>query len=420
MGGLFIKRIVNRMKLSVAQLNRINPNILIFIFYGLLYDASYNSYRPFSVKFLERLGGTSFHISMLDAFSGLVGALVLLPGSFFVAKHANKKSITVICFLLSRLFLLLIAFVPFFEPGIQATLFLVLLSIMNFPEAIAQTSLQGLLGELFNGKVRATAISLRNKFGYGVIILVTLLTGLIISVFPRNHEERIIYYQFFFVASFLFGLYEVYMFAKFKKTEPTETGNNKITKHAVKEILKNKPFRDYLFTSIIFQYAWRVGWPLTVFYQIKNLQADEIRLAIFSISAGLASFLSAGFWNRLIQKKGNNHAFSVAALIMSFVILFMVLTPNVYVMTFTSAFNGFAIIGANVTLLNGLLRVTPEENRLICLGTYNTFVNIAILLSCITAFLLINNFNVEIGLYVVFGMRLLSFGFVLFRNLRKA
>ncbi len=358
-------------------------------------------------------------MSMLDAFSGLVGALILLPGSFFVAKQANKKKITVICFFISRLFLFLVAFVPFLEPGIRATMFLVLISLMNFPEAIAQTSLQGLLGELFNGKVRATAISLRNKFGYGVIILVTLLTGVIITVFPKSNEERILYYQLFFVGSFLFGLFEIYVFGKFKKTEPAVHNDNKVSKHAVKKILRDKQFRGFLLTSIVFQYAWRVGWPLSVFYQIKNLQADEVRLAIFAVSAGLVSFLSAGFWNRLIQKKGNNQAFSVAAFIMSLQALFIVLSPNVYVMTLTSAFNGFATIGANVTLLNGILRVTPEENRLICLGTYNTFVNIAILLACITAFLLINNFNAVIGLYVVFGMRLLSFGFVLYRNYTK-
>ncbi len=359
-------------------------------------------------------------MSMLDAFSGLVGALVLLPGSFFIARHGNKKKITAICFFFSRLTLFAIAFVPFFPPTYRATSFLILISIMNFPEAIAQTSLQGLLSQLFDGRVRASAISMRNKFGYGVITLVTLMTGLIITLFPRSNQERIFYYQFFFAASFLFGLLEILVFRRFRQTEAIENHDSpKPSFKVVKEILADKKFRGFLFTSIIFQYAWRVGWPLSIYYQIKNLRADEVRIAIFAISAGLVSFLSAGFWNRLIQKKGNNFAFIVAAFIMSLNALFIVLTPNVYVMTLTSAFGGFATIGVNVTLLNGLLRVTPDHDRRMCLGTYNTCVNIAICLACVTAFLLINNFNVVIGLYVVFAMRLLSCGIALIKDYKE-
>ena len=34
-----------------------NPNVTIFIIYGLLFDAVVNLWKPFSAKFLERLGG---------------------------------------------------------------------------------------------------------------------------------------------------------------------------------------------------------------------------------------------------------------------------------------------------------------------------------------------------------------------------
>jgi len=71
-------------------------NVWTFIMYGLLFDMVNNLWRPFSVRFLERLGGTEFEISLLSALPGLVGAIVLLPGAILFRRFTNKKRATAV------------------------------------------------------------------------------------------------------------------------------------------------------------------------------------------------------------------------------------------------------------------------------------------------------------------------------------
>ncbi len=62
-------------------------------------------FNPFTVKFLERIGGIDLHISLLNSLPGIVGVAVSLPGALWLARHKGKglKSFTVELTLASRL-----------------------------------------------------------------------------------------------------------------------------------------------------------------------------------------------------------------------------------------------------------------------------------------------------------------------------
>jgi len=382
--------LTKRLKAEFKSLNRLNPNISVFIVYGLLYDVFLNIYKPFAVKFLERLGGTDFHIALFNALPGLGAAFALLPGAILIGRLKSKQKLTFWIFLFSRFFILLIAFIPAFPVEYHALLFIVFISMMNLPEAIAQTSVQSFLGVIFDDRVRATAITLRSKFGNIAVPAITLLTGLIIGILPRNDAERIVYYQCFYVAAFIISLVEVGTFRRLRelplKHTPEETSKPvvKPPKKGLKIVLQiaaDSKFRCFLLTTIVFQFFWQAGWPLSAIYQIKTLGANELWLASFAVAAGIASFLSAGLWNKLIFKRGNGASLIIAAFFMSLNMFLFAASPNLPVMFVVSIFSGVAVIGMNISLLNGMLEATPEKNRIIAIAIYNTFVNLSLFVS---------------------------------------
>lgn len=402
--------IKRRIEAEVNSLNRLNPNITIFIVYGLLYDVFLNIYKPFAVKFLERLGGTDFHIALYNALPGLCAALMLLPGSIMIGRRRSKKKITAVFFLLSRIFILIIAFVPFFPMRYQPLLFVVFIAVMNLPEAVAQTSLQSFLGTIFDGRVRATAITLRNKFGNIAIPLVTLITGLIIGLLPKNDAERIVYYQIFYVTAFIVSVLEIRTFISFREMpddrspaddSPQAGDPPPVGLKTVAGIIREPKFIRFLLTTLIFQFVWQAGWPLSTIYQIKTLHANELWLAAFAVASGVCSFLSAGFWNRLIYKRGNDLALAMAAFAMAVNMFAIGLSPNLPVMLIASIYNGFAVIGINCTLLNGLLGATPNDNRIIAIAVYNTFVNLSLFISPFVANALLESTGIVNAMMIV-------------------
>ena len=309
------------------------------------------------------------------------------------------------------------AFIPLWSEGARPWVFVLTIGLLNFPEALAQTSLQNFLGTVFTGPTRATAISLRNKFGNVVVLLVTLITGLIITYAPRDDQQRMVCYQVFFVLSFLVGMLEVFVFRKFKEDKPA-TPPSKTNIRILGKVLKNKVFLPYLVTTIIFQFTWMAGWSLTNLYQLKVLGATEIWFTLFSVATGLGSFFTAGFWNKWIQRKGNHTALFIAAVTMSVNSLLMALSPNLIVMMLVCVFSGFSTIGVNTTILNGVLNSTPDEDRIVYIGTYNTFANLSLFISPLFSNLLLEFVSVTTTMFIVSGMRLCA-SLVLFVMMRR-
>lgn len=409
--------------LPLKELRRSERNIYIFIIYGLLYDVFLNLYKPFSVKFLERLGGGAFHISLLNSLPGILAVFALIPGSLVISRYHSKKNIISLFFTVSRAFVLLMAFIPFFPESVRPMIFVALLSVMNFPDAVSQSALQSFLGDVFDGHRRSKAIALRNKFGQIFIPAVTLVTGLVVTLIPKTNEQAIIVYQGFFVMAFAVGMWEVHTFRRIKEKEhDAGEGRKGGGLSAIAEALRDKKFISYLLPTLFFYFMFQAGWPLFNILQVIDLQANEIQLALSAVCSGIFGFLGANWWSKLIAKKGNEFATFLAALLLAGTIFMCAAAPNMYVYILIQIYSGATGIGVTIALLNGLLGATPDKNRVVYIAVYNTFINISLGVSPFAANALYNAFGTRLAMAIV-GFGRVAAGLLLFliylRNRKK-
>jgi len=405
-----VKKFYIMIKRSVLQLNRTDPNIMTFIVYGLLYDIVINTYKPFAVKFLERLGGNELHISLYNSLPGLMAVLALIPGSIFIARFVRKKRVTTVFFVVARLFLVLLALIPFFNAELRPLLFVILSAVMNFPDAVSQCAFQSFLGENFEGSLRAKAISLRTKFGQIVIMIITVTTGLIIRFAPQNESQTLIAYQLFFATAFVVSIFEIIKFTHFKErskaAEAAETDNSeKPSFKVLRGVLKDKKFKRFLVLTISFYVTWQIAWPIVGAYQVIHLKADEVWLAVFAMVSGVFLYLGASFWGRRIIKQGNDKMILFGVFGAALNVFLYGLAQNLWLMIFVSAYNGFMGSVLNITLLNGLLEATPDKNRVLYIATYNTMINVSLFLSPFLGYLLITRFSYFVTFSIIALMR---------------
>ena len=391
-------------------------NVFTFIMYGLLFDMVNSLWRPFAAKFLERLGGTYFQFSLLSSLPGLVGAFVLLPGAILFRKFTNKKRATATFILVSRFMLLTLAAIPMLPPELRPLLFVVFVAIMNCPDALSQTSLQSLLGSVFNGSERGQAIALRTKFGQAIIPVVTISSGLAITFIPNTAEQRLMLYQMFFAGAFLLGILEVFVFNKLRAEEaenaaPAINQNVRPIKFLL-QIAKDKQFRRFYIPALCFAFTWQAGWPLFSLFQVRVLGSTEIWFAVFALMSALGTLLSGGFWQSTLRKHGNNTTFVVAAGVLALNAIVIPFVPNVQIMAIMSLIGGFAAIGINTSMLNGVLEATPDENRMLYLAYYNTAINISLFVAPIFAAFLLMATNITVALVTVGFMRIAGMGFI--------
>ncbi len=359
------------------QYEKADPTLKLFISYGIIYEIMGNFYKPFAVKFLERIGGGEWAMSLFNSLPGLITLFAVIPGAIFIRKQSSLKYVTMFLILAGRSFLLLMAFIPFLSGEWQVAVFLMLYSLMCFPDAIYQTSYQAFVGKIFRDKDRAYAISTRNKLTVPIITVMTLVIGKVITSLPKTDDQRIMIYQLFFLLAFIFGLLELYVFKSFK-VEKENLDDQIHFVESLKKVVKNKPFIFFTACSLLFHFGWQMGWPLFNIYTIKTLGADEMWLAIISVSSSVTMFFAYGYWNKVIHKKGNAYVLAINTLGMAVTPLMYILSFNLYILTVTAFLSGIFIAGTTTVLLSGLLEVTPEADRVTYLAIYSTLTNLSL------------------------------------------
>lgn len=382
-------------------------NIIYYALNGVLFTIVVNLYKPFASKFIFRIGGTESHVALSTSLPGLIAVFVTIPALIWMNNTSDKKKTMVRFFLGSRLFILSFAFIPFLQSSWQPMAFVILSSLMNFPESVSSTALQSFSGDIFVEEMRPTAISARNKFSTLAQIISVLIVGRILKGFGDSENGIIMVYQIFFVLAFIISIFEIITFNKIKETSCSPKLNINL-KLAFLEIFSNKKYIAFLICSLLFHFGWQMGWPLFTIYQIKYLGADEWWLTILTVTSSLVMLFSFGYWKKLIHRRGNSFVMSTATLGMAATPILFALSPNLYIITITGLITGFFTAGTITGLLTSLLEVTPENNRILYIGVHVTLTNITLFLAPTLGDFILSHNNIYLALCASAFFRLIG------------
>lgn len=389
------------------QKKHFQTNLKIFILYGVLFQIMEYLYKPYAVKFLERIGGSDLLISLYNSFQGFMMFLTVFLGALWLNRHKNQQRAIQKTIFASRFLIFTFAFVPFFPTEYRPWVFVFLTGLMSVPMAVYLSGYQGFIGNVFLQEDRAIAIAKRNQYGVYAIMAVTFLGGLILSKLPQNEGERILIYQLFFVFSFIVGIFEMRVFGRLTvHTQPHRT--KQPLKKTLKGIFKNTEFLSFSVCSLIFHFGWQMGWPLFSIYTIKILGADEMWLAIINMGSLITMILGHKFWPRFIYKWGTPVVTAICTLGMAMTPLFYALSKTLYVLASVAVITGIFTSGTLTVLLSGLLEVTPSKERTLYMGVYNTLINLSLAVAPMVGHLISGKKGIVFSLYMVAALRVIG------------
>jgi hypothetical protein len=386
-------------KKSSKVLNLNEHNMKYYIYNGILVSIVTSLFKPYAQKFLYRINGTESHVFLFNALPGLIAVFTIIPGIIIINRAKNKKNIIAGSFLLSRIFILTLAFVPFLPAVYQPMTFVILISLMNFPDSVSTTALQSFTGDIFEGNDCAIAITDRNKYSSLTNFVVLILLGWIMKDLGSTNGIIIQIYQLFFIAAFLLSIFEIFTFYKLKQKKCAKPEKINIL-NTLKEISKDKRFMLFMICSMTFHFGWQMGWPLFNIYQIQDLGADEMWLTILGVTSGLAMFLCFNYWKRLIINKGNSFAITFATTGMALTPILFAVSPNLYILTFVGIITGFFTAGTITVIVSSLLEVAPEKNRDIYFAVHATLTNVTLGISPFFSGFILKHSNIFIALII--------------------
>ncbi|MDO4799929.1 MAG: MFS transporter, partial [Bacillota bacterium] len=357
-------------------------NTRINVINGIAAAAAVNLVNPFFAKFAERIGASEIEIALLSSLPAFISVFALIPGAIMIDVLGQKQRTTAAFMFLNKLFLLLIALIPFVPDHVtfKPFLFVLMIALMNFPGSIYTNGYNSSIADIFDPRERGRATALRNRFSDITRITITLLSGVIMMI-PKTNSEVIMLYQIYFVVAFGLSLIEISTFRAFRfpETAPQEVDKtNKIKrslealKKSIAFTVKDKEYRAFLICSLLFHFGWQMGWALFTVYQIKVLHATEIWFSAINIAAALASIFTATAWMRFADRKSHTFTIIFATFGMSVTPFLYVMSTSLYELVFYNVIIGFSITGTTLLLLNIMLNRTPSENRTTIMSIYST------------------------------------------------
>lgn len=357
------KRVRKAMKLNTVE--------------GAFAVAAENLAAPYLGLFALGLGATPSQIGMLTAFPNLIGNLLQIPAGLWSERMKDKRILPIVGGYLARSTWALLAIVPFLVPPQYRVGVVILLATFRILAAnIGVPAWTALQAELIPRAIRGRYYANRNIVCNISAVAVTVLATVLLTLrFPLN-------FQLIFGGAAALGLTATYIFSTIEFAQSPPKPRQGISFRAKVqafwgEVRTQKDFRSYVRSSLIWNFGVNLASSLFVVYFVEDLGGAAGFWAVFSGVNLATQVLVQRYWGRLADVFGQKNVMLASGIGAVFLPLLWWGTRSTWFPLIIYIINGVAWGGYNLGAFNLLLEITPDDNRTVYVGAYNTLMGLA-------------------------------------------
>ena len=356
----------------------------LFIIEGSLTNAAIvlNS-GIFLSGYIIYLGGSDFLTGLLNN-SLAWASMAAIASALLFERMKQRKKLIITFFVLSRLLVCSIIFLPLFFKIDERMLIIIAVMII----------VGNMLWSFFdNGRVvwmmNTVPKNVRKEFIYTrmfwlriAFTLTTIVMGFVLDAFNKSYEG------FFIVFITSIVLYVINLVVLIKIEEPecyvNNTGSIKLSQ--IMEPWGNRKFREYLLFVILFYFGLNISISFSPLYLIRYMEFDYKFISAITVLCNIFMILSTKFWSRIEWKKDARYVLKIGGLFMAAeTLIYAFLTKKTYILLFLAAtVSGIGNGGFNVALLNHRYDLIPEQNKSIYEAWFGAFYGFGTIIGPIT------------------------------------
>ncbi|HPP72867.1 MAG: MFS transporter [Limnochordia bacterium] len=344
---------------------------------GAFAVAAENLAAPYLGLFALGLGATPSQIGMLTAFPNLIGNLLQIPAGLWSERMKDKRILPIVGGYLARSTWALLAIVPFLVPPQYRVGVVILLATFRILAAnIGVPAWTALQAELIPRAIRGRYYANRNIVCNISAVAATVLATVLLTLrFPLN-------FQLIFGGAAALGLTATYIFSTIEFAQSPPKPRQGISFRAKVqafwgEVRTQKDFRSYVRSSLIWNFGVNLASSLFVVYFVEDLGGAAGFWAVFSGVNLATQVLVQRYWGRLADVFGQKNVMLASGIGAVFLPLLWWGTRSTWFPLIIYIINGVAWGGYNLGAFNLLLEITPDDNRTVYVGAYNTLMGLA-------------------------------------------
>ena len=367
---------------------------------GAFAVASDNLAGPYLSLFALALGASPSQIGMLSAFPNFLGNILQIPYGILAERMKDRRLLCIIGGFFARSSWILIAFIPFLFPPEQRVSVVILLASFRIIMAnLGGPAWAALQADIIPRSIRGKYYANRNVVLNICALLATFAANRLLGLeFPGN-------YQIIFVGAAILGITStvLFIFIPFNSSGPKERTERDLSvgqqaKQFLTAVKKNRDFTNYTRSSFVWNFGVSFASSLFSVYFVQTLGGQPGSWAIITGASITTQILFQRYWGRLADMFGQKSVMSVTGLGAVSLPILWFFAPKSWFPIIINLISGIAWGGYNLAAFNLLLEITPDENRSLYVGVYNTLMGLST-----TAGPLIGGFAAEVlGLRTIF------------------
>ncbi|MEA4884312.1 MAG: MFS transporter [Clostridia bacterium] len=343
---------------------RLRWNFKVSTLDGMFASVAMGMVNPFLAVFALSLGATNGVVGMITAVPALVNTIMYLPAAGMVERRRSKLRTSVTGALFTRVFYLLMAFVPFLPwAKYRATILVAAIGLQTIPAVVTAVAWTALMGETFPAEERARVFSMRSMFCSLVALLSSLLAGILLDRVPYPAN-----YAALFVVSFLTSMVSLHYLSLMKETPMSEAASVRLPLSA----RLRRPFVDkehgrkfsvFTASALLLHLGINIAVPVYTIYHVRVLHLSNSIIGTLSLAGGLTAVLAYPMWGVVARRAGDAAVYTLSILAYAlFPVMYGLSRSPGYLIALQAAV-GFFNAGFAFTLFNlTLAYVNPTES----------------------------------------------------------
>ena len=329
----------------------------------------------FLTPFAVALNASVNLIAALTYFPQLMGAFMQLFATKLVEIIKDRRKILVFSSCIHAILWVPLLLIPYLTPKYK----FLLIIYVAFQTIIAQLMNpigNSLLGDLVSKYERGRFFGVKNRAVGAISFIAALAAGLMLSHFSPIHPFLgfTILFTIAFAARLLSALFKSMMHNPLSDFAHED-------KFSIFDFVKRMDKTNYghfVIYIVLFKFAVNIASPFFAVYMLKNLGFTYLQFTVIIASELIASFLTMGFWGRLIDNRGTKFVLYASGMLTPLIPFFWLFSNNFHYLIIVEIFSGISWAGFNLSSSNFIFDSVKPENRVRCISYYKFFEGIAI------------------------------------------
>lgn len=330
----------------------------------------------FLVAFALLMGASNFQIGLLAALPTFTNIFQLLS-IWLVRQYNNRRAVAVVCLILARIPLLVIASLPLFFNTTSIDLLIIFLFFFYFFSSIAGPAWNSWMKDLVPEKSLGRYFSRRSSYTQTVNVVMSFALAMLVDHIKANYPEyELTTYSIMFMTGGVLGIAGAIILGKAPEPQSFLAKENLLK--LFRRPLKNANFRKFLVFNSAWVFALNIATPFFTVFLLKSMGLAFFYVIGLSIVSQVCSILTVRIWGQYSDRYSNKTIIAIGAplyifclIAWCFVGIYSRFYANLTLLVFIHIFMGVATAGINLSLTNIGLKLAPKDDAIVYLSVRN-------------------------------------------------